>query len=120
MAENLPRMCESKCGIEQYGCKDGDFRLNTTGIISVARLYLDKQYVSLRRVDLQYLLKMFHVVQNQLNHVLSYVTVSLLRLHMSNLLIAPVSTSSIHNSLKNSKQYCKNIAIRLLQSTYFL
>ena len=70
-------MCESICGIEQYGCKNVVFRLNTTGIIGVARLYLDKQYISLRRVEFQCLLKMFDVVQNQLNHVLSYVTVAL-------------------------------------------
>jgi len=31
MAEYLARICESMCAKEQYGCKEGDFRLNTTG-----------------------------------------------------------------------------------------
>jgi len=50
----------------------------------MARLYLDKQYIGLRLVDLQYLSRMFQVVQNQLNmytfslpEVLAYVTVAL-------------------------------------------
>jgi len=54
------------CGNEQYGCKVGDFRLNTTGSYWIAQLYLDKQYIGLRLGDLQYLSRMFHVVQNQL------------------------------------------------------
>ena len=84
MAECLPRICDSMCGNEQYVCKDGAFRLNTIGTNEVARLYLEKQYISLRLADLQYLREMFHVVQNQLNvytlclpDVLSYVTVAL-------------------------------------------
>jgi len=30
-------------------------------------IYLDKQYISLRFVDLQYISRMFNVIQNQLN-----------------------------------------------------
>jgi len=67
MAECLPKICESMCGFKQYGCKEGNFRLNTTGSYRGARLYLDKQYISVRLVDLQYLLMMFQVIQNQLN-----------------------------------------------------
>ena len=92
MAENLPRLCEPMCGNEQYGCKDVDFRLNTTGIIGVTGLYLDKQYISLRSVAWQYPLKMFHVVQNQLNHVLSYVTVAL----TSSTHVEPTHSASKH------------------------
>jgi len=84
MAECLPRICESMCGNEQYGCTEGDFRLNKTGSYRIAIFYLDKQYISRRLVDLQYLSRMFHVVQNQLNiytlsfpDVLAYVTVAL-------------------------------------------
>jgi len=36
------------CGNAQCGCKEGDFRLNTTGSYRIARLYLDKRYKSLR------------------------------------------------------------------------
>jgi len=84
MAECLPIICESICGNEQYVYKDGDFRLNSTGNYRVARLYLEKRYISLRLADLQYLQRMFHVVQNQLNvytlslrDVLSYVILAL-------------------------------------------
>ena len=72
------------CGNEQYVCKDVAFRLSTFGTKGVARLYLEKQYISLRLADLHYLREMFHVVQNQLNvftlclpDVSSYVTVAL-------------------------------------------
>jgi len=53
MAECLPRICESMCGTKQYGCKKGDFRLNTTGSYRITLLYLDKQYIGLRLGDLQ-------------------------------------------------------------------
>ena len=68
----------------QYGCKEGDFRLNTTKSYRIARLYLGKQYIGLRLGDLQYLSRMFHVLQNQLkvytlslSDVLTCVTVAL-------------------------------------------
>ena len=84
MTECLPRICESMCGNEQYRCKEGNFRLNTTGSYRIARLYLDKQYIILTLVDLQCLSRTFHVFQNQLNvYTLSmpdffaYVTVAL-------------------------------------------
>jgi len=72
------------CGNEQYVCKDVAFRLNINGSNEVPRLNLEKQYISLRIADLQYLREMFHVVENQLNvytlclpDVLSHVTVAL-------------------------------------------
>ena len=84
MAEYLPRLCESMCDNEQYGCKEGDFRLNTTRSYRIARLYLGKQYIRLRLGDLQYLSRMFHVLRNQLkvytlslSDVLTYVTIAL-------------------------------------------
>ena len=42
-------------------------RLNRTGSLRVTRLYLYKQYINVRLVDLQYLLKLFLVVHNQPN-----------------------------------------------------
>jgi len=99
MTERLPRICESMCGNEQYGCKECDFRLNTTRSYTIARLYLGKQYIGLRHGDLQYLSRMFHVLQNQLkvytlslSDVLTYVTVALTRLIMSNRLLTPAIT----------------------------
>ena len=41
------------CGNEQYVCKDDAFRLNTIGTNDVARLHLEKQFISLRLADLQ-------------------------------------------------------------------
>jgi len=65
-------------------CKDSAFRLITILTNGVARLCLEKQYITLRLADLQYLQEMIHVVQNQLNlytlclpNVLLYVTVAL-------------------------------------------
>jgi len=40
MAECLRRLYEATCGDEQYSCKDGAFRLNTTGSYGVARVYM--------------------------------------------------------------------------------
>ena len=67
MAECLPTICESMCDNKQYGCKEGNFRMNTTGSYRTARIYLDRQYISLKLVDLQCVSRMFYVVQNQPN-----------------------------------------------------
>jgi len=84
---------------EQYGCKEGDFRLNTTGSYRIALFYLDKQYIGLRLGDLQYLSRMFHVLQKQLKvYTLSLSARRLgifdcgIHLIISNKLITPVST----------------------------
>jgi len=99
MAEYLPRICEALCGNEQHGCKDGDFILNTTCNYRIARLYYDNEHISLRLVELQYLSRMFHVVQNQLNvythslpDVLAYVTVALTSINC----VVPASNASRH------------------------
>jgi len=99
MVECLPRICESMCGKEQYGCKEGDFRLNRMGSYRIARLYLGKQYIGLRLGDLQYPSRMFHVLQNQLKvytlslpDVLTYVTVALTSVNY----VEPASNASKH------------------------
>jgi len=72
------------CGNERYVCKEGDFKLNLTRTYRIARFYLDKQYINLGLGELQYLSRMLHVIQNQLNmytpslhDVLAYVNVAL-------------------------------------------
>lgn len=84
LAECLPRICESMCANEQCGCSEGSFRLTTTATGGVARMYVDKQFISFRLADLQYMARIFHVVRNQLNvytlslpDVLAYATVAL-------------------------------------------
>ena len=64
-AEYLPRKCEAMCRDEQYSCVDGEFKLQTTGTYHVARLYLDKKYISLHLTKLRCMMYMFHVVHNQ-------------------------------------------------------
>jgi len=56
----------------------------TTGRYRTTRIYLDRQYISLKLGDLQCLSRMFYLVQNQLNAytvslpgVLAYVNVAL-------------------------------------------
>jgi hypothetical protein len=85
MTEILPRICESMCRGENYDYSDGDFRLNAQGGSgSIARMTINKKYMSLRLGELQHLSRMFHVVQNQLDaytnampSVLAYVTAAL-------------------------------------------
>jgi len=114
MAECLPRLCESMCGNEQYGCKEGDFRLNTTGSYRIAPFYLDKQYTGLRLGDLQYLSRMCHVVQNQLKvytlsllDILAYMTVALTSVNY----VEPAPNASKHivysQLFVNSRRHCK-------------
>jgi hypothetical protein len=45
-AKHLPTPCVAMCGNEHYSCVDGAFRLHTTGSYRIARLALDKQYIS--------------------------------------------------------------------------
>ena len=71
MAECLPRICESMCGSTQYGCSDGAFRLNTTGNVKVARLYIEEEYITLKFQELRYLLYIIPVVQNHMNLYIS-------------------------------------------------
>jgi len=65
------------------GCVSGAFRLSPPKNIRSARLYFGTQYIILTILDLQYLARMFHIVQQQLRDyttslpdVLSYVTSS--------------------------------------------
>jgi hypothetical protein len=81
LAEHITRMCESLCNNESTSFKDGYLRLTTTGSIKAARLYLGKQYMSLKLQELRYIRDMFCIIHNQqilylraLPDVLSYVT----------------------------------------------
>ena len=85
LAVCLPKMLVSVCNGEGRGagCVSGAFRLSPPKKFGSARLYFDTQYISLTILDLQYLARMFYIVQQQLHHyttalpdVLSYVTSS--------------------------------------------
>jgi hypothetical protein len=80
MAEHLPRLCEAVCNDEHYSCKDGEFRMNTTGSYRVARVYLGRQYMECKLHEIRYLCYIFFMVRNQfsfyqtaLNDVIAYV-----------------------------------------------
>jgi hypothetical protein len=68
MAENLSRLCEAMCDNDYYICKseDASFRMNTTSSYGVARVFVNKNSISLKLSELRYLLNIFYIVQNQL------------------------------------------------------
>jgi hypothetical protein len=66
MAEHLPRMCNSMCGNEHYAFRVGVFRLTTIGSLRTARMYFDRHCLHFKLEDLQYLERIFHIVNNQL------------------------------------------------------
>ena len=62
----------------------GNFRLHTPRRHGSARLFVGTEYISLTLPDMNYLVRVFHIIQQQLRHnisamtdVLSYVTSSL-------------------------------------------
>src|SRR5215469_13772744 len=84
MAEQLPYLCEALCNNTSYNCKDGVFRMNTTGSYRIARVYLDKQYTTMKLHELRYLMYIMFMVRNQLtfyiaalNDVKAYVNAAL-------------------------------------------
>jgi len=88
MAEGLPMLWDAMCiGEPPDGgrrCESGAFRLDVTRSRHTARLYVDSQYISLTLQDIEYLSRIFSVVQKQLRDyivalqdVLPYVTATL-------------------------------------------
>jgi hypothetical protein len=66
MAEHLPHLCEAMCNDEHYSCKDGDFRMNTTGSYRFARVHLGRQHMECKLHELRYVSYIFFMVRNQL------------------------------------------------------
>ena len=46
MADNIAALCNALGTNEQFSKKNGDFKMNTTGSYRIARVYLDKQFLS--------------------------------------------------------------------------
>jgi hypothetical protein len=65
LAEQLPTLCEKMCSDEKYQCENGNFKLFTTRTYRTTRLKLDNNYIVYKLNDLQYLLRIFYVIQNQ-------------------------------------------------------
>ena len=88
MVEDIPMLRDAMCSDEKSivgrRCESGAFRLDVTRIHRTVRLYVDSQYISKTLQDIDYLLRIFSVVQQQLRDyivalqdVLSYVTLTL-------------------------------------------
>jgi len=68
LAETLPTlrddMCSGEAGVRR--CESGAFRLDVTRSRRAARLYVDSQFISLTSRDIEYLSRVFSIVQQQL------------------------------------------------------
>ena len=86
LADCLPSIRDSMCvGGDRVviKCESGNFRLHTPRRHGSARLFVGTEYISLTLPDMDYLLRVFHILQQQLRvylsvllDVLSYVTSS--------------------------------------------
>jgi len=59
-------MCSGETSVGSRGYESGAFRLDVTRIRRTARVYVNSQYISLNLQDIDYLSRMFSVVQQQL------------------------------------------------------
>ena len=66
MAENITALCDALSTNERFSKKDGDFQMNTTGSYRVARVYLDKHYLSYTYEELRNLTYIMYMIQNQM------------------------------------------------------
>jgi len=67
LAERLPGLVEAICRNEhfQWRSEDKVFRMNSTGSYRVARLTLDKHWISFKLHELRNLLYIFYMITNQ-------------------------------------------------------
>jgi len=68
MADNIAALCNALATNEQFSTKDGDFRMNSTGSYRIAKVYLDKQFLSYTYEELRNLSYIMYMIQNQLAH----------------------------------------------------
>ena len=68
LAETLPTLREDMFSGGAVGCRceSGGFRLDVTRSRQTARLYVDSQLISLTLQDIEYLIRMFNILQQQL------------------------------------------------------
>ena len=96
MSDNIAALCNALATNEQFSTKDGDFKMNTTGSYRVARLYIDKQFLSFTYEELRNLVYIMYMIQNQMtfftaamNDVITYIDTA----HDSVTFVAPSSTA---------------------------
>jgi hypothetical protein len=71
LEEHIRKLCETMCQSDHYVCKDGLFRLQTTGNYGITRMYIGNQSVGFKLDELRYLMNMLHLVGDQQTKVYS-------------------------------------------------
>jgi len=74
MADNIAALCNALSTNEQFSTKDGDFKMNTTGSYRIARVYLDKQFLSFTYEELRNLAYIMYMIQNQMTFYIAAMT----------------------------------------------
>jgi hypothetical protein len=66
LVENLPELYDALNRGKRYRYKDGEFKLQCSGTDCVARMYLNKRFVTFKDCDIRYFMGVLHLVQTQL------------------------------------------------------
>jgi hypothetical protein len=92
----ISRPCATLSTNEHFSNKDGDFKMNTTGSYTVARVYLGKTYVTFTFEELRNLAYLMYVIQNQMTYYIAAITDVMAYIgtaHVSDIFVEPSSTS---------------------------
>jgi len=74
LAGNITALCDALSTNEHFSKKDGDFKMNTTGSYTLARVYLDKHYLSYTYEELRNLAYIMYMIQNQMKYYIAAMT----------------------------------------------
>jgi hypothetical protein len=66
MANNIAALCNALSTNDHFSTIDGNFKMNTTGSYRIARVYLEKQFLSFTYEELCNLAYIIYVIQNQM------------------------------------------------------
>jgi hypothetical protein len=70
-AEHLPELYDAVYLGIRYRYKDGEFKLQCSGTDSVARLYLNKRFITFKDCDIRYLICMLYIVHPSKHNIQS-------------------------------------------------
>ena len=96
MADNIEALCNALSTNEHFSKKDGDFKMNTTGSYTVARVYLGKTYITFMYEELCNLAYIIYMIQNQMTYYITPITdvmAYIYTAHASDTFVEPPSTS---------------------------
>jgi len=118
MADNIASLYNALSTNEHFSTKDGDFKMNTPGSYRIARVYLDKQFLSFKYEELRNLAYIMYMIQNQMTFytaamtdVIAYIDTA----HDSVTFVEPPSTA---NKSINYYQLFEEIKYVLSLNTY--